>query len=237
MIDVLSYLEERREEFLRHLKVARMLESRIDESFDEGGDPIEVRHVNTVKSGLLIHLYNIVEAITTRTLETAGRTIVGERPALWKKQVLNEWIRSEIWNGEERIGDGALKRLTDFGLTLASGECPPKFSIKGEPGSWNDKSIKKVATRLGCDLILSAQVSRGAYEPTYRNETTALEYLANRRNSIAHGSSTFEEGAYDLTLHEIDELANKILPYLKEVSISYREYLKNKRYLKHGEVA
>jgi hypothetical protein len=80
-------------------------------------------------------------------------------------------------------------------------------------------------------------VSRGAYEPTYRNETTALEYLANRRNSIAHGSSTFEEGAYDLTLHEIDELANKILPYLKEVSISYREYLKNKRYLKHGEVA
>lgn len=237
MIDVLSYLDERKDEFHRHLRVARMLESRVDESLDEGGDPIEVRHVNTVKSGLLIHLYNIVEAITTRTLETVGRTIVEERPALWKEQVLNEWIRSEIWNGEERIGDGAVKRLTDLGFTLASGECPPEFSIKGEPGSWNDKSIKKVASRLGCDLVLSDQVRRGAYEPSYRNETTALGYLANRRNAIAHGASTFEEGAYDLTLHEIEDLANKILPYLEEVSNSYREYLEQKRYLENEEVA
>jgi hypothetical protein len=236
MIDILSYLEERREEFERHLKIARMLESRVDESLDEGGDQIEVRHVNTVKSGLLIHLYNIVEAITTRTLETVGRTIVTERPALWKEKVLNEWIRAEIWSGEERIGDGAVKRLTELGVTLASGNCPPEFAIKGEPGSWNDQSIKKVAQRLGCELVLSSEVRRGAYEPSYRNETTALTYLANRRNSIAHGASTFEEGAYDLTLNEIDQLANKVLPYLEEVANSYRDYLENKRYLVGEEV-
>lgn len=231
MIDVLSYLEERREEFQRHLKIARMLESRVDESLDEGGDPIEIRHVNTVKSGLLIHLYNIVEAITTRTLETVGSTIVADRPALWKEQVLNEWIRAEVWSGEDRIGEGALKRLTELGLTLASGNHPTEFAIKGEPGSWNDKSIKKVATRLGCELVLSSSVRRAAYETVYRNDTTALAYLANRRNAIAHGASTFEEGAYDLTLNEIDQLANRVLPYLEEVSISYRDYLKNKHYL------
>lgn len=231
MIDVLSNLDERQEEFQRHLRIAQLLEARIDESLDEGGDPIEVRHINTLKSGLLIHLYNIVEAITTRTLKIVGQVIVEDRPALWKAKVLNEWIRSEIWSGEERIGDGALKRLTELGLTLASGECPPEFSIKGEPGSWNDKSIKKVASRLDCELTLSNEVRRRAYETAYRNDTTALGYLAKRRNAIAHGSSTFEEGAYDLTLHEIDELANRILPYLREVSISYRDYLENKRYL------
>lgn len=236
MIDVLSYLEERREEFRRHLKVARMLESRVDKSLDEGDEPIEIRHVNTVKSGLLIHLYNIVEAITSRTLETVGRTIVAEKPALWKEQVLNEWIRAEIWSGEERIGDGALKRLTELGLTLASGNCPPEFVIKGEPGSWNDKSIKKVAARLGCELALSSEVRKGAYNTSYRNDTTALAYLANRRNAIAHGASTFEEGAYDLTLNEIEQLADRVLPYLMEVSISYRDYLDNKRYLVAEEV-
>lgn len=236
MNDVLSYLEERREEFQRHLKIAKMLESRVNETLDDGGEPIEVRHVNTVKSGLLIHLYNIVEAITTRTLETVGRTVVIEKPAFWKEHVLNEWIRAEVWNGEERIGDGALKRLTELGATLAAGNSPPGFTIKGEPGSWNDKSIKKVANRLGCDLNLSAEVSRGAYEPSYRNETTALTYLAQRRNAIAHGASTFEEGAYDLTLDEIDKLANRVLPYLKEVSHSYHAYLENKSYLLEEEV-
>ena len=236
MNEVLSYLEERREEFNRHLKIARMLESRVDESLDEGDEPIEIRHVNTLKSGLLIHLYNIVEAITTRTLETVGQTIVADRPANWKEKVLNEWVRAEIWSGEDRIGDGALKRLTELGATLASGNCPPGFSIKGEPGSWNDKSIKKVASRLECEIFLSGEVRRGAYEPYYRNDTTALTYLANRRNAIAHGAITFEEGAYDLTLNEIDQLANRILPYLKEVSISYQNYLENKLYLANEDV-
>jgi hypothetical protein len=55
-------------------------------------------------------------------------------------------------------------------------------------------------------------------------------------NAIAHGAITFEEGAYDLTLNEIDQLANRILPYLKEVSISYQNYLENKLYLANEEV-
>jgi hypothetical protein len=230
MIDVLTYLQDRQEEFRRHLSIARILEGRVNDE-SEGGEIVEIRHVNTIKSGLLIHLYNIVEAVTTRTLETVGQIIVTEKPKKWKESVLKEWIRAEVWSGEDRIGDGALKRLADVSSTLASGNSPSAFTIKGEPGSWDDKSIKKVADRLGCELILAPEIKRAALEPAYRNETTAMKYLASRRNAIAHGATTFEDGANDLTLDELEGLSQRVLPFLQAVSQSYQTYLEAKLYL------
>ncbi|MBL1261380.1 MAG: hypothetical protein COB33_012715 [Thiotrichaceae bacterium] len=231
MNEVLSYLNERVEEFHSHLSIARMLELRVDEGIVDGNIRVEVRHVNTVKSGLLIHLYNIVEAVTSRTLREVGEAVVTEKPNLWTEKLLSEWIRSAVWNGEDRIGDQAMRRLMQVSSNLASGELLQAFLIKGEPGSWNDDAIKKVAVRLGCCLSLSREVSRAAYERKYRNETTALQYLASKRNAIAHGSSTFEEGANDLSIEELEELSERILPYLKEITESYQNFLVNKEYL------
>lgn len=235
MNDVLAYLEEREEEFARHLSIARMLQARVDDV--EGDAEVEVRHVNTIKSGLLIHLYNIVEAITTRTLDTVGRTVVAERPKDWSAAVRKEWVRGAIWSGDDRIGEGAVNKLADISAALASGESPPAFKIKGEPGSWNDEAIKKVADRLGCTLVLTEDVRREAYERVYRDETTAMGHLAKRRNAIAHGSSTFEDGANDLTLEDLARLGERILPYLREVAESYRAFLDNKTFLAPEEQA
>lgn len=237
MRDVLAYLDERESEFGRHLAVARMLEARVDESTNEDDIQVEIRHINTLKSGLLIHLYNIVEAITTRTLVVVGRTIVTERPKRWTEAVLKEWLRAAIWAGEERIGDAALARLAQVSGTLVSGGSPEAFMVKGEPGSWDDKAIEKVAGRLGCRLVLSEEIRRAAYERAYRDETTALKYLARRRNDIAHGQTTFEEGAHDLTLDELSNLATRILPYLRAVAESYEAFLNNKDYLAAEEAA
>lgn len=237
MRDVLAYLQEREAEFARHLSVARLLEARVDESVGEAENQIEIRHVNTLKSGLIVHLYNIVEAVTTRTLTVVGRTVVTECPKQWTEAVLKEWIRAAIWSSEERIGDGALTRLMHVSGVLASGGRPDAFVVKGEPGSWDHESIKKVAKRLGCRLVLSREVKRAAYERAYRDETTALEYLALRRNDIAHGDTTFEEGAHDLTLDELSKLADRVLPFLRAVSESYEAYLTNKSYLAAEEAA
>lgn len=231
MKDVISYLDEREEEFSSHLSIARMLEARVDDLTEEGDIHVEVRHVNTIKSGLLIHLYNIVEAITTRTLTTVGHAVVAERPGRWTEMVLKEWVRAEIWSGEERIGDGALSRLTRISGTLASGNRPDAFVIKGEPGSWDDDAVKKVAQRLGCKLVLAPKIRRAAFEKVYRDDTSALKYLARRRNSIAHGESTFEDGARDLTLIELEQLAARVLPFLRAVAESYEAFLNSKAYL------
>ena len=237
MREVFSYLKEREQEFQRHFTVARILEARVDETLVDGDIHIEVRHINTVKSSLLVHLYNIVEAVTTRTLEHVGQVVATERPGLWTKDVLTEWVRGEFWNTEERLGDRALCRLVGLSSRLVSGENAEVFHVKGEPGSWDDKAIKRVARRLGCKLVLSGEIRRAAYEKAYRNETTALEHLASRRNHLAHGDSTFEDGASDLSLNDVEALANRVFPYLKAVTDSYKMFLSNKDFLKEKEVA
>lgn len=237
MRDIFDYLEEREQEFRRHFTVARILESRVDDALADDDIHIEVRHINTIKSSLLVHLYNIVEAVTTRTLEHVGQVVATERPGLWTSDVLAEWVRAEFWNTEERLSDGALRHLTNLSGRLVSGENADAFNVKGEPGSWDDKAIKKVAERLGCRLVLSPEISRAAYARTYRNETTAMGHLAVRRNHLAHGNSTFEEGASDLTLYDVEELAGRVLPYLKAVTESYKAFLENKDFLKKEEEA
>jgi len=231
MREVLDYVDERESEFGRHMAVARLLEARVDDAVGEDAAQVEVRHVNTLKSGLLIHLYNIVEAVSTRTMKLVGQTVVTEKPKLWTEAVLREWVRAAVWDGEERVGDGAVARLARIGGVLASGEAPESFTIKGEPGSWDDEAIKKVAARLGCQLVLPPAIRRAAYERVYRNEMTAMRYLASRRNAIAHGATTFEDGARDHTLDEIEELARRILPFLRAVALSYETFLNTKAYL------
>jgi len=231
MREVLDYLEERRVEFDRHLYVARLLEARVDDEVSDEVAQVEVRHVNTLKSGLLIHLYNIVEAVTVRTMEVVGQTVITEKPRFWTEGLLKEWVRSAIWDGTDRLGEGAITRLAGVSGALASGNTLTAFKIKGEPGSWDDEAIKKVAERLGCQLVLGNVISRAAYEKVYRNDMTAMRYLASRRNAIAHGATTFEEGAHDHTLGEIAALAGRILPYLKAVTESYEAFLIAKAYL------
>jgi MAE_28990/MAE_18760-like HEPN len=235
--EVLEYLEERASEFNRHLYVARLLEARVDDEVGKKGEQIEVRHVNTLKSGLLIHLYNIVEAVTTRTLGVVGQTVVTEKPKLWTEAMLKEWVRAAIWDGEERLGDGAVTRLASIGGVLASGNSPEAFKVKGEPGSWDDASIKRVAERLGCSLVLSRAIKRNVFEKAYLNDMTAMKYLSSRRNAIAHGVMTFEDGARDQTLDEIEKLAHRILPFLKAVAKSYETFLNAKSYLTPLEAA
>ena len=136
MNDVLYFLGEREDEFKRHLSIARMLEKRIEKETENGEEIlVEIRHVNTIKSGLLIHLYNIVEAITTRTLVIVGQTVVTENPRFWTEAVLKEWVRAEFWSIDDRIGNAALNGLTEVCSSLVSGKNVDAFVVKSEPGS------------------------------------------------------------------------------------------------------
>ena len=235
MRKVITYINEREDEFARHYNIAHLLENRLSESFAEVGINIEIRHINTLKSGLIIHLYNIVEAACTRILETVGSGIVSDRPRFWTDDVLHEWVRGEFWSAEEKIGDGALKHLRNISRTLVDGYEMSQFRIKGTPGSWDKDAIQKVAKQMGCNLDIPQDILRSVSEKVYRNDTNALKYLANRRNDIAHGNTTFEDGVYDLTLAQLKELADRVIPYLKAVADSFEDYLKNKAYLRELE--
>jgi hypothetical protein len=237
MKEVVDYLAERKSEFSRHMVIARIIESRVNDKTSGTSAKVEVRHVNTLKSGLIIHLYNIVEATLTRSLTAVGDCILAERPARWTEGVLKEWVRAEVWSAEEKIGAKALENFTKISGMLAAGGNVPAFSVKGEPGSWTDKGIEKIAQRLGCKLVLSAAIKKDALSKTYKDQTNAFEFLANRRNAIAHGNVTFEEGANQMSLDELQKLADRIIPFLLAVVESYQTYVETKAYLTSTESA
>lgn len=239
MIEILSYLDERIEEFERHYSIAKMLEARVDEGTISENDNthVDVRHINTLKSGLLIHLYNIVEAILTQTLQQVEAVISTENPMLWSEKILFENAKAEYWKIMYKNEDKSILHMKEFSVKMLARETTNPFTIKTPTGTWDDIAIKKSAKNLGCTLVISDVVRRNAYEKTYQNQKTALQYLANRRNALAHGSTTFENGSPSLTLQEIKKLSERVLPYLKEVTQSYEAYLNNKDFLKKEDEA
>jgi hypothetical protein len=77
---------------------------------------------------------------------------------------------------------------------------------------------------------LNAQIApRIRPSPKYR-DMTPLEFLADRRNAIAHGRRTFENGASDLTLVAIAELASVTLDYLALAVTAFENYIVQKQF-------
>lgn len=235
MSTILGYLDERAEEFKRHYSIAKMLEGRI--SSDLGGEEffIEVRHINTLKSGLIVHLYNIVESVMDRIMAEVTETIVKEAPKCWRKDVFHEWMRGEFYNMNDQSSESLIDKFSDIGFSLVAGSDVQKFVFKGVSGTWTIKKIKAVATRFGCLLDIPADISKNAHEKIYRDNKDALTYLARRRGAISHGSTTFEEGVQDMTLDGLEALADRVLPYIRAVVESYLTYLDEKKYLSEAE--
>ena len=81
------------------------------------------------------------------------------------------------------------------------------------------------------EFILPEEMWRRIAQKPALGDTSPLEFLAERRNAIAHGRRSFEEGAKDLTLNDIGELANVTLDYLELAADAFQAYIDQKRYL------
>ena len=110
MTELRASLDERREEFDTHYTVASALEDRIFAGAEVsiGETKLSLRHLLTMKSGLIVHLYNIVEATMSGAIELIGGAVGTVPPRRWSRNALREWLRE---HGVERIDGGEDARL------------------------------------------------------------------------------------------------------------------------------
>ncbi len=59
----------------------------------------------------------------------------------------------------------------------------------------------------------------------------ALEFLADRRNAIAHGRRSFENGATDLTLQDIQDLTEITIEYMEFAVIAFQSFLNDRKFI------
>lgn len=234
MTTLRTALETRREEFDAHFGLAQALEERMLLEVDAslGTVNLSARHINTVKSGLIVHLYNIEEAMMSQVLQHLGNALGSVDPRRWTEYSLREWLRetivSRIAEGSE---DGRLTTVYETSTLLLTRPALGPQKLKKPSGSWDDKGIAKFAKRMNVIFNMPPDMwQRIAATPEY-GDKTPLQFLARRRNAIAHGRRSFEDGASDLRLSDIRKLADVTLDYMGYAADAFHAHIENDAHL------
>ena len=234
MTTLQTALETRREEFDAHFALAHALEDRMMLEVDPslGIVTLSVRHINTVKSGLVVHLYNIEEAIMNQVLQHLGNALGSADPRRWTEHSLREWLResivSRIAEGNE---DGRLATVYKTSTLLLTQPALGPLTLKKPSGTWDDKVIALFAKRMNVTFNMPPEMwQRIEATPKYGDETP-LQFLAKRRNAIAHGRRSFEDGARDLRLEDIRKLADITLDYMGYATEAFQAHVANDAHL------
>jgi hypothetical protein len=233
MTVLLTMLRERAEEFDTHHALAVSVEDKIfgGEDVSIGSTRLSVRHLLTMKSGLIVHLYNVLESLMSQATTMVGGAFGTVPPRTWSENARREWLRE---HGVARVeGDAAtrLKQIESFSINLLTdGPLGPQ-AVRKPPGSWTDKSIGLFAHRLGVDLQIGPDMYRRLAKKDYLGERSPLVFLADRRNDLAHGHRTFEDGSADLTLAQIREIADVALDFMELVATSFQTYIDQKHFV------
>jgi hypothetical protein len=226
-------LFERQEDFLVHLALAQALDLHLFESgsVSIGETSLTVRHLLTIKSGLIVHLYNIVEAVMTRTIEEVGAAVQLTPPAEWSSDTLKEWLRLYASTGIDGNEETRLGVVHKAALKLLTKEPIQDLRFKKPSGSWSDKVIFTFSKRLKVNFRLTPDVVRRMKPSAKYRDQTPLEFLAERRNAIAHGRRSFESGAVDLTLPDIQELADITLEYMGLAVDAFQNFVNDRQFM------
>ncbi len=225
-------LEIRREEFNAHFDLAVALEDRMMLDSVLGNISLSVRHINTIKSGLIVHLYNIEEAIMSQTLKLLGRALGSSDPRNWTEHSLKEWLRESVVN-RTKEGDENRRLATVFQKSrmLLTQTTMGQQKLKKPPGTWDDKAIAEFSRRMNVAFQMPPEMWAKIASTSKYGDMTPLEFLADRRNAIAHGRRSFEDGADDLILTDIRDLASITLDYLTYTVDSFQKHVEENAHL------
>ncbi len=233
MTTLQTMLQDRAEEFNTHHALAVSLEDKIfgGEDVSIGSTRLSVRHLLTMKSGLIVHLYNVVEAVMSQARKMVGIAFGTVPPKAWSENARREWLRE---HGVARIEGGAdvrLKQIEAFSISLLT-DAPlgPQY-IRKPSGNWTDRTIIQFAERLGVQLEIEPDLHRKLANKDHLGEKGPLSFLADRRNDLAHGQKTFEDGGKDLTLAQIREIADIALEFMSMVATSFEAYVDQKHFV------
>lgn len=232
MSTLTSFLDDRKIELEAHFALANALEMQLAESdpVPVGELTLSVRHLMTIKSGLIVHVYNIVEATMTKVMDDVAQAVRSTQPEEWTHDALREWLRHHASTSIDGNEDTRLDVIHSAAMQLLSHNPIGELRFKKPSGTWSDKVIYRFAKRLNVSFPLNGEIaSQIAPNPRY-GDKSAIEFLADRRNAIAHGRKSFEDGANDLTIPDIQMIADITLSYMSFSVSAFQRFIDEQQY-------
>ncbi len=197
---------------------------------------VEIEHVEILKSGFLVHLYNVVEAVMDVILYEVAKATVQYPPGQWSVPVRREWVRSRA--GIERDLDSGkrLSRTSEILKEAIDNTVAVDFRITSH-GNWSNDEVTKVSDRMGCTLRIAPDVLDHACNVPFQDNFAPMKFVRHKRNRLAHGIETFGSGAILLTPSDLERLYKPVVGYMTSVASSYTTYLDNEKFLKENVAA
>ncbi len=106
-----------------------------------------------------------------------------------------------------------------------------ELDFKKPSGTWSDKQIRTFSRRLNVEFPLTEEVARKIRPSEKYGDRSPMSFLADRRNAIAHGRRSFEDGASDMTVQEIKALSDLTIGYLEAAVAAFQGFLDQRKYL------
>ncbi len=201
--------------------------------FAGSDQPITTQQQKLLYASTYLQLYSLVEATITLCIEAVADAAAA---AEWKPQDLAEplrieWVRSQARTHVDLNYEKRLKAVVEVVDRLLDSLPVNQFEIqKGGGGNWDDDSIEKMSKRIGCKLVISPAVRTSVKRPV-RDELGPLGVVKSMRNRLAHGHTSFAESAAQVTVAELNVLAQVVIDYLGEVVDRFVVYVNAHEYL------
>lgn len=223
-------LDERKGEIKKHLDLIMALEVSAG-SASAGGHRISVDHINIVKGGFVVHLYNVVEAVMSQVCETIALEAKIHSPSKWNRGLIEEWARVRVNPKKDINYSSRVERTVKLMEEMANRVAIGSVRIENSSGNWSCDEIVHRASSLGCVLNIPDEIKVAACETVFEDNLAPIKYVRHMRNRLAHGNVSFLHVLASFGHSDLERLANAVLDYMLPVCSSFEAYLDTNGYL------
>jgi hypothetical protein len=185
-------------------------------------------------SSVYLQLYNLVEATITKCIEALCSAISKDNhwlPSDLSSELRGEWVRYIARTHIDLSYDNRLKYSLEMCEHLINTIPVGVIEIeKGGGGNWDDETIYRFSSRIGCHLAISDESNKAVKQPL-RDNRGALGIIVKLRNDLAHGTLSFSECGTDVDVEALKDLKSRTAIYLTEVVSSFKIFIETHAFL------
>ncbi|RAZ84457.1 MAE_28990/MAE_18760 family HEPN-like nuclease [Cereibacter johrii] len=193
--------------------------------------PVDSEPVNILKSGFLVHLYNVVEAVMEKVLEEVAVAARVHTPKEWCDGLLREWALGRVNLSRDLSVHDAETRFVGLVQEAIDRLATTQLRIRRRSGNWSNDEVVELAASLACPLTVADSVRRAACESVFEDGMPPMKYLRHKRNRLAHGNESFLSGAQHLPATRLADLRGPVVDYMLSVVESFDQYIVTKGFL------
>lgn len=182
----------------------------------------------TLKSGLVLLLYNLVEATVSKCLDSIHETISGEGinyfemsdelQKLWLKYHYDIFSETGLNNDKNVVQLKTMIEILSANKIISiSRDESKKLSESLYSGNLDAREIRKIAKKYGV---------------TFEKECAEVRFVEQMRNKLAHGEVSFEEGCRDNSIQYMRIVKNETIEFTSKFIDAIEEFIQDKKYKK-----